>query len=394
MVRLRQTLKLFAVIAVLLVFASGCSLLSSRFVAKDPAKEGARSGRSQKQIESERADFHSAEQLFANAQYAEALGALEAYQQKYVWTSHSAQVLLYTGRSLEELGRPAEAAAPYKRILAFNGSGPNKQDVLMLQATALHRLSFVYEALGDHTKTIAALLDLQRAAGLLAQLPAPVANLELPARLAAAYLRIGNESQARSYFTQAEHALRRLSPSPRDRVWLGESLVAMGKASLAQIEIAQLADQEINCTKGFRYLIQATELNVAPHSQLASEFLASKLTGWLKQLESAESEATRPARASQLRALRTLVVVLSEAREQMLPVLDLQSRSIWQTQVRTDLDSSLTELRRRLYQGNSETVLTREALEREGEIKGVRLAEPESDPKLKKAKKRSKPDRQ
>lgn len=172
------------------------------------------------------------------------------------------------GASYEGLGKCQEAGKAYRKVAR---ASMNKYP--RLEAQSLFRMSFAYSCLGYDEKAIAALLDAKRRSRLLQE---EVALAEIPARLAAAYARIGNKSKAQEYFTQAKQGVQRLKERHKNRRAvrdiLAKTLFLMGR--MAPIErLAKMDSLEYLTTLQQLqiYLLESTELNSKRWSPQAAE---------------------------------------------------------------------------------------------------------------------------
>ncbi|MDZ4676275.1 MAG: outer membrane protein assembly factor BamD [Oligoflexia bacterium] len=128
------------------------------------------------------------------------------------------------GLAYEGQTKHAEAAEKYKKVIEFY-QGVHTRD----EADALYRLSICYEYIGDDTKMVLTLLELDTHSEFLNR---NTGNVELPARLAAAYARMGNLAEAKVYYSRAElglKKLRRVRLTEDTLVWLPKTLYSMGK---------------------------------------------------------------------------------------------------------------------------------------------------------------------
>lgn len=179
-------------------------------------------------------------------------------------------VTLYnSGAAYEGLGNCPKAAERYRELVR---SFPNKFP--RIEGQALFRLSLMYECMNQDNKAITALLDARkRGVGL----PAETLKAEIPARLAAAYARLGNRDKALSYFKQASQGLKTVITSSGGRVerdLLGKTLFLMGQLNPAQrraegsptVFMQSLSMQQ-------PYLLQAVELGHPTWSKRSSEDL-------------------------------------------------------------------------------------------------------------------------
>lgn len=172
------------------------------------------------------------------------------------------------GASYEGLGKCKEAGIAYRKVAR---ASMNKYQ--RLEAQSLFRMSFAYSCLGFDEKAIAALLDAKRRSKLLQE---EVAYAEIPARLAAAYARIGNKSKANEYFSEAKLGVQRLKEKHKNRRAvrdiLAKTLFLMGR--MMPIEQRARVDS-LEYLKTLQqlqiYLLEATELNSAKWSPQAAE---------------------------------------------------------------------------------------------------------------------------
>ncbi len=255
---------------ILIVAASSvsCALLRSTVGAamgifEDPRSQAAAGGpmsyrRGVRQLEQE--DYKGAITAFEEGLQAEP-------------TSPYTQVAVYnTGRALEGLGRWAEAEQKYRDVVRATARAPK------LQALALYRLSFCYEARNDDTRTVAALMD---ARTRVHHLPEEIAIAEMPARLAAAYARVGNIDEAMKYYAQGEVGISRLRNQAYGGEgggravpeWLPRTLYHMGRMSLRTIAWGDFEDTLRPIERTQLYLLQAAELEAGAYSREAAREL-------------------------------------------------------------------------------------------------------------------------
>lgn len=174
------------------------------------------------------------------------------------------------GRALEALGHYREAAHKYQETAEKGRTVPKLQGLAML------RLAVVLEALGEDDRSLAALKDAEKRADKMAP---EVAQTELPARLAAAYARARNFSEAERYFVIADRQLARLraqvSSSGRPE-WLPRILYAMGHRAAAAVQWDRFEANIIPLERSQIYLLQSAELGVEPWAtQAADELIAA-----------------------------------------------------------------------------------------------------------------------
>lgn len=100
-------------------------------------------------------------------------------------------------------------------------------------AMASYKLSFVYENIGDDSKTLASLLESYSKLDLL---PDEVAYAEVPARLAVAYSKLGKTDEAMNWLARADRGLKKsIEILGYDRSWIARTYFYMGKVSTEQL---------------------------------------------------------------------------------------------------------------------------------------------------------------
>jgi tetratricopeptide (TPR) repeat protein len=231
------------------------------------------------------------------AEFAEALSIFDQFLQDEPASSWTQAVTLNSGRALEGLGRWGEAGERYRRvILACEGIAPK------LQAVALYRLSFVHEAQGEDQKTVATLNDLLNRQS---QLPPEIARAELPARLAAAYARVGNFDRAMEFYQKAETAIVQLKRAAQENKqakqeedvpeWLPRTLYFMGTMATRRADWSAFETELRPLARGQKYLLQSAELGENPWSDRAAQDLMTTYNElWMAVQNSPAPQETDP----------------------------------------------------------------------------------------------------
>lgn len=175
------------------------------------------------------------------------------------------------GLALEGQNKYSEAAEKYKKVIELNQGAGGSRD----EADALYRLSICYEALQDDDKMTFALLQLQDKKQFL---PKQTAEMEIPARLAAAYARERNLDQAKKYYEKAEYELKRYRRPPMVgdvMVWLPKTLYSMGTLKVIKKDASPKEFNDyinsVGETQG--WLVRAAELGNNSWSKKAAESL-------------------------------------------------------------------------------------------------------------------------
>jgi tetratricopeptide (TPR) repeat protein len=168
-------------------------------------------------------------------------------------------VTLYnSGAAYEGLGDCQKASDRYRQAVR-SSAGKFKR----IEGEALFRLSLQYECLGQDAKTVSSLLDAKKRAK---DLPFETINAEVPARMAAAYARLGNRAKAVEYFTQASRGLKGLvsrgATSTAQKETIARTLFLMGQLSPNQRRAeAQPMGYLQSLSMQQPFLLQAMEMN-------------------------------------------------------------------------------------------------------------------------------------
>ena len=166
-------------------------------------------------------------------------------------------ILFNSAIAYEGLKKCKTAARRFRQVIDASQQGRLPR----VEAQALVRLSYVYECLGKDTHVITSLLDAKRRSKHLAP---TVVKAELPARLAAAYLRLGNRKKSEMYFAQAENGIRSLRFSREDPVKvkdvLASTLFLMGRLDYNDKNKISLNVFVENLRELQKYLLKSVEM--------------------------------------------------------------------------------------------------------------------------------------
>ncbi len=246
-------IKLFSVV----IFLSGCGLFEKN-------KGGSSGALSQSQTLKE---FERGNQLLDQNQFTE---AAEVFDRLIVDqpTSQLDLLIIYNSGLAHLAAMNCDVAGERIRKAIRMAA----QDAPSLRGRALLRMGDVYTCLGDDSKSITTLIEVMRGQF---NLPVEVVKAEVPAKLAAAYARIGNIKDAEKFFRLAERGLIQVETSyrnPQEKTQaMGMTLFLMG--NIAQINIQTMPIDEYFATvKSLqRYLYRAVELDAAPWSTQATD---------------------------------------------------------------------------------------------------------------------------
>lgn len=252
----------------------------------------------------------------AESKYADALAKLNDFIIQEPTSAYVQAAAFNSGRALEGLGRWSEAVERYRSVVvACEGVAPK------LQAMALYRLTFCYEALADDQQTVAAMSDLERRVGAL---PPQIARAELPARFAAAYARIGNFDKAIEYYKKAEGGIAQLKRSAAPAAaqvpeWLPKTLYFMGSLSLRRVSWNDFEMAFRPLARSQTYLLECAELGVEPWAGRAAKDLQATYGDLWRTIEMAptpdDSDPQAAAREIQSKQFDRAALVLDSLAE-------------------------------------------------------------------------------
>lgn len=238
------------------MFAAGCA------TAKKESKQSP-------QIEKKLPDFDKGLAALEKENYQEALDIFNRILVQKPASEFDLVVMYNSGSAYMGLGDCAKALERFRQVVR---SSAGKFD--RVEGEALYRQSLMYECLEQDAKAITSLIDTKKRAK---DLPFEIKVAEIPARMAAAYARMGNRERALYYFNQASRGLKRVVTmegrvNQVERVT--KTLYFMGKLSPNQ-RTAEV--DPINYMRSISmqqpYLLQAIELGHPLWSKKAEEDL-------------------------------------------------------------------------------------------------------------------------
>lgn len=271
-------------------------------------------------------------------------------------------VVLYdSGAAYEGKGDCSRALERYRQVVRSSaGKFPR------IEGEALYRSSLMYECMNQDPKAITSLLDAKkRGKGL----PFETLNAEIPARLAAAYARIGNREKALHYFNQASRGLKQVVAQGGRGMQLervSHTLFLMGRLSPTQRTAAVEPDSYLQSISMQQpYLLQAMELNNMTWSTHAQDDLKLAYDNiWKFKITEPEKK-----REFYTRALQSI----NELRKIRMPKSDARIDDVFLT-----LDRIQNQLQGELSRVAESNPLTPEAKKREGLRQEGRLVAPTS----------------
>lgn len=263
------------------------------------------------------AEYRDGVDALEAGKYDVALRSFDHFMQQNPANRYYQAALLNSGRALEGMRSWNDAAIRYHQVVEGTAKAPR------LRAMALYRLSYVHEALGDDPKVVADLNDLL---SRTRDLPVELAEGEMPARLAAAYARVGNFERAQDFYRRAEAGIARLRANGTPD-WLPRTMYLMGTISRENLSWNDFETFLRPLARSQVYLLQSAELAVAPWSDRA----ADELIGTYNDLFSVVAAppggddsivARRSLQQRQWQRAGLLIEALSDLRARMLPDAD------------------------------------------------------------------------
>jgi tetratricopeptide (TPR) repeat protein len=243
-------------------------------------------------------DYQDGMNQLQTNQNAEALETFDDFLKEEPTSSWTQAARLNSGRALEGLSRWSEAADRYHLVIQSTNSAPK------LQAMALYRLSFCQEALAQDQEAVITLNDVMNRS---ASLPREIKEAELPARLAAAYARVGNFDRATHFYSQAESGIARLRQEALRNgaavpEWLPKTLLVMGQMSFRHLTWEEFDTALRPVARAQNYLLQAAEFDFEPWSADA----VKELTTIYQNLWSVIENVAVPSAGDELVSQRTV----------------------------------------------------------------------------------------
>ena len=273
-------------------------------------------------------------------------------------------VLFNSGVAYEGMGECKKASERYRQVARSSATKFKR-----IEGEALFRLSLAYECMGQDAKTVTALIDAKRRGK---DLSFETVNAEIPARMAAAYARLGSRAKAMEYFNLASQGLKATVARGAGHVHkdlLARTLFLMGKLSPTQRSASVDPGSYLqSLSMQQAYLLQAMEFNKAPWSGKAEDDLK---TGYRNIWDFKFSDVDKQ-REFYTRGIQTI----NELRKIRMNRPDPGIDSVFAM-----LDQTESKLQSELSKGAETNKLTPAAEKREGFRQSGRLVDP---PKAKK----------
>ena len=260
----------------LLLLQISCSVLSKR---------GSLDYNNPQIKEKEAMAFSKAENFQNQNNFLMAFNAWNDFKTKFYSSPKVAMAEFNAAYCLEQMGVYDQAAESYRGLLSLWAKLPENY------TRTQYRLSIVYERLGQDPKAIALMLEILKTNKYLRS---EILDLELPARLANAYARLGNEERSLFYYDKATLSLKNIKKSENtaadDLNWMGELLYQVGRIALNKTDERTYAVDMKALEMGQVYLIRTMELDIESWSELAYNDLVAKYQSVLQELQAASRD--------------------------------------------------------------------------------------------------------
>lgn len=219
-------------------------------------------------VESQAKELTVAQTLFEKGQLNEAEASYVEFQKKHEGSVFEQSAKLGQARVIYYQGHFARSAELYREVVAATRATRPR-----IASLALFEMSFPYESLGDEARVLASLKDAQKLAEYLAP---EISKAEIPARLAAAYQRIGRTKEAEKELAQAEIGVKELRAAEGTKLsptFLARIYFEMGSFSTDQLGHENLQASLDTLRMVQRFTLRSIEMQGAPWSERAGEQL-------------------------------------------------------------------------------------------------------------------------
>ncbi len=234
--------------------------------------------------------YDSAILPYQQGQYAQAITSLQSYLDKFPSSIKTVEVTLMVAESYFQLSQYPESIKWYERVIEFNKTSDS-----FSTAEALYKLGLIYEFTNQDTKAVATYLDaLKRKSNLSFELT----ELEIPARLAMTYVRIGEFKSSKKYFLMAEKGIKKvkskLAQYQSKSKWLAQVLFQMGFVSSTMNasrmkNSTDLKDTLFSIDHAQEYLLFSAELNDSKWSAAAADELFNIYNTFVNNMKTFEA---------------------------------------------------------------------------------------------------------
>lgn len=207
-----------------------------------------------------------ADGFFEKKDYKSSLEKYESFIQKNPQSIFLVQAHLGLARNYMALLQWQKAIDSFRSILRLT---IEKQPELV--AESLYSMSYCYEMLGEELKLFTTLKDTEK---LRQHLSDEIRLAELPARLASAYYKSGDEITADRYFQEADQGMAQIKAQKGDKIsksWISKTYFQMGGMISSQLSSNNLKAHIESLGKMQLFTLKAVEENGEPWSDRAAD---------------------------------------------------------------------------------------------------------------------------
>lgn len=323
-------------------------------------------------------EFEQAVTLLGEGRHAQALVLLKNILNENPTTEFELVVLYNVGAAYEGMAQCQEAGRSYQKV-----ARAALERYPRLQAEAIYRLSYTYECVGNDAMVVTSLLDARRRRD---HLDIEIAKAEIPARLAAAYARVGNRAKAKELFQEAQEGIRTVTASVQgtrnQSEILARTLYFMGRLGPQEHNPRAEAEAFLNSLAYLQtYLLRSVELDHPVWSQRSADELHKSYDFVWKLIEQAHSEAEdrglgrEQQRQQRVRIVQMAIQSLRELKQMKFPGDDTDLVS----QLFVRMDQQELRLQNYFNEIAVQTQRSPEAERREGLRREGRIGEPSRD---------------
>ncbi len=258
-------------------------------------------------------------------EYKKAVKAFRSLLAKHPDSQLELLALYNVGSAYEGLAKCKTAARYFKKAVQVS----RRKELSKIEVQSLLRLSYAYECLRKDERVVTSLMGALQKVEFF---PKEVGKAEIPARLGAAYLRLGNKKMARHFFSKAEEGLRSLRNKKTDpykqKELFAKTLFLMGKVNQRALffqgrrpskrSVGALDHQQL-------YLLRAVEFDSKIWSNRALHHLIEVYDGLWEEANKKPSE-----NLSQQQIRKHLIVQTKMVQRVLSCLQNLKKGRIWE----------------------------------------------------------------
>lgn len=252
----------------------------------------------------EQQDLKMAQKKADESQWGAALELFDNFTIKYPNSVYTQAAVLAKADMQMKLQLYSEASVSYRSVIE-----KTREFQPEIAATAMYKLSYPYEEMGDEARLIATLEDAMK---FQEHLDPGITAAEIPARIGAAYLRLGMLEESRKYFFQAQNGISRIKSMEPDKDYLASIYFRMGNFSTHQGSFETLKVLMETMSGLQIYMLKCIELGAEKNSQVCYDQLLNYYQEFYEQIQKAPLNQTLDRQAA-LRQQRFTQAQLTES---------------------------------------------------------------------------------